>query len=62
MSIFKQGCQKMGPFINNDEKETGSVIYFFLEKGGLSYTWGLFGTHIRTMPYTRDMTSSTELL
>ena len=32
----------------------GSVIYFFLEKEGLSYTWqhwerGLFCTHIRTM-------------
>ena len=34
----------------------GPFIYFLLKKGGQSYTWqcwkrGLFGTHIRTMPY-----------
>ena len=56
MSIFKQGCQKMGSFIYQWWK-TGSVIYFSLEKAGLSYTWqrwkrGLFGRHIHiTMSY-----------
>ena len=31
MSIFKQGCQKLGPFIYNNDEKTGSVIYFFYE-------------------------------
>ena len=36
--------------------KTGSVIVFFLEKWGLSYTWqsgkrGLFAPHIRTMSH-----------
>ena len=32
ISIFKQGCQKMCPF-KKQWWQTGSVIYFFLEKG-----------------------------
>ena len=63
--IFKQGCQKTGPFRYQWWK-TGSVICFFLEKGGLSYTWqrwkrGLFGTHIRTMSYIGSYSPSPEV-
>ena len=60
MSFFKHGCQKTGPIIYKSGK-TGSVIYVFLEKrvycpayripGSAERGWGLFGTHIRTMPY-----------
>ena len=45
--------EKWGPYIYESRK-IGSIIYFLLKKGGLSYTcWirGPFGTHIRTMPY-----------
>ena len=49
------GCQKHGAF-HIGTRKIGPFIYFLLKKGGQSYTWqcrkrGLFGTHIRTMPY-----------
>ena len=49
------GCQKNGGLSHRNPEKSG-VIYFLLKKGGQSYTWqcwnrGLFGTHIRTMPY-----------
>ena len=53
MSIFKQGCQKTGPFIIND----GSQSYTFSYKKGAysipgsTEKMGLFGTHICTMSY-----------
>ena len=34
MCAFKQGCQKMGPFIYHSRKN-GSVIYSFLRERGL---------------------------
>ena len=45
----------MGPF-TQESRKIGPFIYFLLKKGGQSYTWqrwkrGLFGTHIRTLPY-----------
>ena len=47
--------RKMGPF-TQESRKIGPFIYFLLKKGAQSYTWqrwkrGLFGTHIRTMPY-----------
>ena len=48
--------------ITVNDKKTGSVIYFFLEKGGLSYPGRTEKGAIRhahpylvTMSYTRDM-------
>ena len=49
------GCQKKwGP--HRESRKTGPFIYFLLKKGNQSYTWqcwkrGLFGTHVRNMPY-----------
>ena len=43
MSFFKQGCQKTGPIIYKSGK-TGSVIYFFLEKGAYRPTFRIPGT------------------
>ena len=36
---FQTGMSENGTIHITMIKKTGSVIYFFLEKGGLSYTW-----------------------
>ena len=50
------GCQKNGAFHIGIQKNWAIHILFVEKRGGQSYTWqcwkrGLFGTHIRTMPY-----------